>query len=213
MPAAVESVEMSSTYSVRINEGKGIFGGGHTSRPIYLGIIFATLSSLFFSLCSVIVKSLTDINPIELAMFRFVGLLAAIPILVYKEEPVFPKGKRILLLLRCFVGCTGLVLSFYSFRHMQLADASVIIFSTPVFVAIFAKCFLKEPCGCFNVITIGLTLCGIVLITRPKVIFGETGSTKDDNIEYNLFGPVAAFASTLFGANAYVLLRVRICNI
>lgn len=36
----------------------------------YLGIILATLSSLFFSLCSVIVKGLVDINPMELASFR-----------------------------------------------------------------------------------------------------------------------------------------------
>lgn len=36
----------------------------------FLGILLATLSSLFFSLCSVIVKELVDINPIELASFR-----------------------------------------------------------------------------------------------------------------------------------------------
>lgn len=36
----------------------------------YLGIMLATLSSLFFSLCSVIVKGLVDINPIELASYR-----------------------------------------------------------------------------------------------------------------------------------------------
>lgn len=36
----------------------------------FLGIVLATLSSLFFSLCSVIVKELVDINPIELASFR-----------------------------------------------------------------------------------------------------------------------------------------------
>jgi len=36
----------------------------------YLGIMLATLSSLFFSLCSVIVKGLVDVNPMELASFR-----------------------------------------------------------------------------------------------------------------------------------------------
>lgn len=40
----------------------------------YLGILLATLSSLFFSMCSVIVKQLVDINPMELAMFRCVQL-------------------------------------------------------------------------------------------------------------------------------------------
>lgn len=191
----------------------------NSTRPPYFGVLLATLSSLFFSLCSVIVKGLSEINPIELAMFRFIGLLPAIPILLYKQECVFPDGKRILLLLRSFVGATSLICSFYAFRHMELGDASTILFSTPVFVGIFAKIFLKEPCGWFNVGTIGLTLLGIIFITMPKAIFGETtvvvpeqlatvGQTGH-SLKY-MFGPIsAAFCGTLFGANAYVLLRVR----
>ncbi|XP_050070445.1 solute carrier family 35 member G1 [Anopheles maculipalpis] len=178
----------------------------------YLGIILATVSSFFFSLCSVIVKGLVDVNPIELATFRFIGvLLPSIPIAIYREETFFPEGKRIILVLRCFVGTTGLMLSFYAFRHMPLADASVIIFSTPVFVAIFARLFLREACGMFNVITIILTLIGVVLITKPPFLFGDNQvSIVDEQIMengYDIWGPVAALSSTLFGANAYVLLR------
>ncbi|XP_043521928.1 solute carrier family 35 member G1-like isoform X2 [Frieseomelitta varia] len=178
----------------------------------YLGLILATLSSLFFSLCSVIVKGLVEVNPMELAAFRFVGvLLPAIPIVIYKGEHPFPKGRRLMLVLRSFVGTTGLMLSFYAFRHMPLADASVVVFSVPVFVAIFARIFLKEPCGIFNVITVCLTLIGVILITRPPLIFGHTieslsnGHIKTQHAD--LWGAVAAFSATLFGANAYVLLR------
>ncbi|ALC45805.1 CG5281 [Drosophila busckii] len=177
----------------------------------YLGIILATLSSLFFSLCSVIVKDLVDVNPMELATFRFVGvLLPAIPIVIYTKQPVFPEGKRIILLLRCFMGTTGLMLSFYAFRHMPLADASVIIFSTPVFVAIFARVFLKEPCSLFNVATINMTLVGVVLITRPPLIFGDeqpADAYDNEKYDYDIWGPIAALSSTLFGANVYILLR------
>lgn len=140
-------------------------------------------------------------------------LLPAIPIMIYKQEDVFPAGKRLILLLRCFVGTTGLMLSFYAFRHMPLADASVIIFSTPVFVAIFANLFLKEPCGVFNVFTIILTLFGVVLITRPSILFGDTvPSLTDEQVADHdrnnvVWGAVAAISSTLFGANAYVTLR------
>lgn len=102
------------------------------------------------------------------------------------------------------------MLSFYAFRSMQLADASVIIFSTPVFVAIFAKLFLREPCGIFNVITIVLTLIGVVFITRPPTLFDRPNVSEfgeNPPQEYNIHGPIAAICSTLFGANAYVLLR------
>lgn len=71
----------------------------------YLGLVLATLSSLFFSLCSVIVKWMTDVDPIALAAYRYIGvLLPAIPIVIYKQEDFYPKGKRIMLLLRSFTG-------------------------------------------------------------------------------------------------------------
>ncbi|KAI4454626.1 acyl-malonyl condensing enzyme-related [Holotrichia oblita] len=175
----------------------------------YLGLILATLSSLFFSLCSVIVKWMTHVDPMALAAYRYLGvLLPAIPIVIYKQEPLFPKGKRIMLLMRSFMGTAALMLSFYAFRHMPLADASVIVFSVPVFTGIFARMFLKEPCGLFNVFSIILTLIGVVLITRPPLLFSETVYSLGNSTERTeIWGAVAAFSATLFGANAYVLLR------
>jgi len=118
----------------------------------YLGIVLATVSSLFFSLCSVIVKVLVDVHPMELATCRFVGvLLPVLPILIYRQEDPFPKGSRLALVARCFVGTTGLMLSFYAFRHMPLADASVVVFSVPVFVAVFARIFLKVKLKCLYI--------------------------------------------------------------
>lgn len=176
----------------------------------YMGLILATLSSLFFSMCSVIVKWMTDIDPMALAAYRYLGvLLPAIPIVIYREEELFPKGKRIMLVLRSFTGTAALMLSFYAFRHMPLADASVVVFSVPVFTGIFAKMFLKEPCGLFNVFSVILTLIGVILITRPPVLFGNTVNSlgSDNGQRTEMWGAVAAFSATLFGANAYVLLR------
>uniref|UniRef100_A0A1B6E1D0 EamA domain-containing protein n=1 Tax=Clastoptera arizonana TaxID=38151 RepID=A0A1B6E1D0_9HEMI len=182
----------------------------HQSCP-YLGLILATISSLFFSLCSVIVKWLVNVHPMELAACRFVGvLLPTIPIVLWRNENLFPAGKRLMLFLRSIVGTTGLMLSFYAFRYMPLADASVVVFSVPVFVAIFARLFLKEPCGMFSVITVTLTLIGVVLITRPPFIFGSSVpslASDQTNTPSNLWAAIAAFSATLFGANAYVLLR------
>ncbi|KAG8235407.1 hypothetical protein J437_LFUL018626 [Ladona fulva] len=181
--------------------------------PPYLGLLLATASSLFFSLCSVIVKGLVSVPPMELAACRFVGvLLPAIPILIARHEQPFPKGSRLTLLARSFAGTTGLMLSFYAFRHMPLADASVVVFSVPVFVSIFARIFLKEPCGLFHAFTICLTLVGVALITRPPFLFGSeeplgANAEGEPSNNHTAWGAAAAFAATLFGANAYVLLR------
>jgi len=106
-----------------------------------------------------------------------------------------------MLLLRAFAGATTVSLIFYAIRHMPLADASVIVFSVPVMVAIFARIFLKEPCGLFHYFTLFLTMIGVLLITRPPFLFGQ--STK----QYNFLAPLAALLSTFFGAIVYILLR------
>lgn len=80
-----------------------------------------------------------------------------------------------------------------------------------MFVAIFARLFLKEPCGLWNVLCVALTLIGVVLITRPPMLFGNSipalSAESDEPEPTNVWGAVAAFSATLFGANAYVLLR------
>lgn len=117
----------------------------------HLGIIMAIASSFFFSLSSLIVKLVPDVHPVALATYRFAGiLLPSLPILIRRSEDPFPKGKRWLLILRAFLGTTSLMSQFYALRHMPLADASVIIFSVPVFVAIFARIFLKVSSELLN---------------------------------------------------------------
>lgn len=86
--------------------------------------------------------------------------------------------------------------------------SSVIIFSTPVFVAIFSRVFLGEPCGLFNIFTIALTLLGIVFIVKPPSLFGEENSRDDAEKSDYFWGPIAAIASAVFTANAMILIRV-----
>lgn len=168
-----------------------------------LGILLASLSSLFFSLCSLIVKWLSDVDPQELATIRFVGiLLPALPLVIYHNLDPFPKGHRLMLLLRSFAGATSITLIFYAIRLMPLADASVIIFTSPVVVAIFARIFLKETCGLFHYFTLFLTISGVLMITRPPFLFGQSTA------QYNFLGPLAALLSTIFTAIVFIILRV-----
>jgi drug/metabolite transporter (DMT)-like permease len=234
----------------------------------FYGIILAVLSSLCyrsvinkrifhfsskfliyfipFSLCSVIVKFLNDVSPVELSLFRCVGkceislwnlflksyyfsfrflgvLLPSISYVIYKNENVFPEGKRKLLSLRCAVGAAGLWLSFYAFQNMDLGDSTVIIFSTPIFVAIFSRIFLGEKCGLFNIITISITVLGIIFVAKPPSLFSENevDETKSTTTYKNYFlALIAALFSAIFTANAMIIIRmlrdlhhsVVICN-
>ncbi|XP_065571619.1 solute carrier family 35 member G1-like isoform X2 [Artemia franciscana] len=139
-----------------------------------MGIIMAIASSFSFSICSIVVKAMEDMHPIALATYRFLGLfLLSFPLLLYYKQNPFPCGKRKMLVLRSVLGCMSLMSQFYALKQMPLGDATVITFSVPVFVAIFARIFLKEKFTYMNALTIVLTLTGCLLIARPSIIFGE----------------------------------------
>lgn len=172
---------------------------------LYKGLFYSSMSSVFFSLSSVIVKYVDDISPGELAVLRFVGILIfTLPLVIYsREDPFGPRSARHLLVLRGLVGATSLFLRFVAFRYLPIADASVIVFSIPVFVSVLARIFLKEPCGFFHAFTVFLTLIGIVLLTKLPII--------DDVVSKNsptyFYGISAALGSTIFGASVYVVIR------
>ncbi|OQR77201.1 solute carrier family 35 member G1-like [Tropilaelaps mercedesae] len=66
---------------------------------------------------------------------------------------------------------TSLFLRFCALHYLPLADASVIIFSFPVFVTLMAKVSLNESCSIFHWISICITLLGIALITKLPLMF------------------------------------------
>lgn len=182
-------------------------------RPIlkrypYLGVVLATLSSFFFSLCSLIVKSLDNVNPIQLVMFRFIGvLIPTIPIVVYTEQPVFPQGSRRKLVMRSIVGIIGMMTSFYAFQKLPLGESSVIVYSSPAFVTLYAKKFLKQPSSRWEVVAIALTVIGVSLIVYPTFDFVSPIHTipYEEHI-YNLACGLA-FISMLFSSAACVIVR------
>uniref|UniRef100_L7M1T2 Putative permease of the drug/metabolite transporter dmt superfamily n=1 Tax=Rhipicephalus pulchellus TaxID=72859 RepID=L7M1T2_RHIPC len=182
----------------------GAAPSGH-SWQLYKGLAFSSLSSFFFSICTVIVKRLNYISAAELAVVRFLGILVfTAPLVVLsRESPLGPRGVRRLLVLRGLLGATSLFLRFYAIHYMPIADASVIIFSVPVFVSALAKLFLKEPCGFFHVAAVMVTLVGLALITKVPLLFG--GGVDEGPVQAR--GVLAALSSTVFGASVYIVVR------
>lgn len=174
-------------------------------QPSQTGLLMAVGSCFMFSLSSLLVKILRNIPSTELALFRFTCVfLPAFPLAIAKGDSFFPKDYRLILILRGIFGTAALLLQFYAFQHLPLGDASVIVFSAPVFVAIFARIFLKEKCSMFQAVVILLTIGGVTLITRPPWLFGNLSHTYTSS-EWK--GVIAAFAGTIVAANVYVMLR------
>jgi drug/metabolite transporter (DMT)-like permease len=81
--------------------------------------------------------------------------------------------KRLYLALRGLLGFGALFCMFSAFILLPLADATVIFFAHPIFVAILAAFLLKETLGTRGVFCIGAALAGVVLVARPSFIFHD----------------------------------------
>lgn len=174
-----------------------------------LGLFYAFLSTVFFSIIALLVKTIQGVHAIEISAIRcFFQMLFTMPLLIYHKTGFLgPRDKRIYLVLRGFIGSNAMILLFYAVQQMPLADATVIMFSNPVFTSLLAWIFLKERCTIWDCVFTVFTLTGVVLIARPPFIFGENPRGIEGNYTNHIKGTIAAFAGAIGAAFTFVVLR------
>ncbi|RWS12051.1 solute carrier family 35 member G1-like protein [Dinothrombium tinctorium] len=171
-----------------------------------IGIVFALLSGFFFATGTLIVKLVVDMHPIELVVIRsLVQLIVYSVVVLYTRDSLLgAKGERWALVSRCFWGFFSVAFSYMALRYIPLGDSSAITFSSPVFVAVIARIFLKEPIGFFHVITMCATIGGVILIDRPTFLFGSEAALHETD---RLIGTLLALGGAIGGASAFVSIR------
>jgi len=116
-----------------------------THRHTTYGIILMILTTICIATGWVGVKILGERLPTaEIVCFRsVVGLLILIPATYIRTKSLKGKNKR-LLVIRGVTGFIGMMLAFYAMIQMNLGDASMLLNTYPLFVALLAPFFLKE---------------------------------------------------------------------
>ncbi|KAG0372780.1 hypothetical protein BGX24_012582, partial [Mortierella sp. AD032] len=191
------------------------------------GMIYMTLSALFFSFMSLLVSLTAKTLPsFEIVLFRGI-IQTVLGIIACRYLGISPLGQpdnriRFLLFCRGLAGSFGLGFFFYALSVMPLADATVVFFLGPTFTAILGRIVLKEPFGPLDATASAITMCGVVLVAKPTFLFptpppsppstpgeGEgVGLFKQHEQEYNrLFGTIAGLCGAMCSAVAYVLVR------
>ncbi|KAG8180185.1 hypothetical protein JTE90_017701 [Oedothorax gibbosus] len=151
------------------------------SHPLK-GLVYIFLSSSFIMMTSVMVKKLDYIQPGQLSMVRNIGLfVGCLPIAVCcTKEILGPRKYWLVLNLRSLCGATALYLNLLAYRYLPLADASVIMSTTPSLVTIGARIYLKESCGITQIIAIFLTASGMVLCVHVPELITQRSDSVDE---------------------------------
>ena len=159
-------------------------------------LVFA---SLFFSLMTVCVKKIDEAIPIyELVFFRSIFSLI-ITSLIIKKKKINPWGKnKALLILRGLLGTTALMCIFYSIRNMPLSLSTVIQYTYPIFISIFAALLFKEKINFKLISALFIGWFGILIILNPY---------QSKLYEIDNFSIFIAFVGALTTSLAYIAVK------
>ncbi|HYX92924.1 MAG TPA: DMT family transporter [Myxococcaceae bacterium] len=147
------------------------------------GLGYMALSAFFFSIMALLVRVLGERLPSsQIVLARSVAALA-MSWLLLRRAGVSPWGNhRPLLVLRGLFGFGALVCSYWSLVHMPLADATVLQYTNPVFTALLAALLLREPLRGADLVSVVISLLGVVLVARPRALFGGDAVPLDPRV-------------------------------
>lgn len=170
-----------------------------------LGVRYMLLSALGFALMAVCVKlAYEDGMPVlEIVAARAgVSLLLSYIDLRRKNLPLLGTNKA-LLFARGAVGSVALFAVYGAVTLLPLAEATMLQYLHPMFVALLALVFLGERFHAGLVIGLVLSFVGAVLVTGPSFIFDA--DAREDAL--SVLGVCLALAGAFGSAVAYVLVR------
>ena len=159
------------------------------------------LASFFFSLMTVCVKIIDNRIPIyELVFFRSLISLFITSLIINKKN-INPWGKnRPLLILRGLLGTIALVCIFYAIKNMPLNISTVIQYTYPIFIAMFAGILIKEKITKNIIIASLIGWLGILIILNPYQL-------SSLNVELNKLTVLIAFLGAISTALAYITVK------
>ena len=171
-----------------------------------VGALLALTSAVMFATTAVFVK-LSKTPAVMLILIRFsTQLLFTLCVAMYAKAPVLgaPETRK-LLLIRAALGSAGLIMKFYSYKLIPIAEATVLTYTSPILASICACLFLKEPFGWFESTLLSLTLSGVILITDPVELASAVQNNPD--APSHIVGCILAMGVSLCSAVIAVLLR------
>lgn len=167
---------------------------------IPLGLRYMAEAALFFSVMSALVK-LAGERGVPWEQIVFARSLFAVIVTFgwLRMMKIEPWGhRRGWLIARGVVGIGGLTCFYYSVTHLPLGDATVIQYTNPAFVAIFAVFLVKERLRGADLLATLLCLTGVAFIAKPTFLFGGDARLPLADVGIALGGAIfSAFAYTI----------------
>ena len=142
--------------------------------PALLAVLFMVLSGIFATTMHCLIRFATEeSHPFEVAFFRTIFVLLIFLPVVIKNGIASLKSNNVKMQsYRAVVGSIAMLCMFYGLSITELAKATALMFTVPIFATILAIFFLKEIVGIRQWIAMLVGFSGAIIVLRPDIELG-----------------------------------------
>ena len=164
--------------------------------PGVLAVFFMIFSGFFATTMHCLIRFATeDHHPFEVAFFRTVFVLIIFFPLVVKKGISSLKSNNVKIqTYRAVVGSIAMLCMFYALSITELAKATALMFTVPIFATILAIIFLKEIVGIRRWTAMFVGFSGALIVLRPDIELG--------------FGPLLILCASLLWSSSMLMAKI-----
>lgn len=137
--------------------------------PNAQGALWMLASAMTFTGMTVLIKFLGADYPPALQTFyrQAAGLVVLLPVILRLRGRAFATTRPGILLFRSAAGTVALMLSFYAYQELPLADANALSFTRTLWLVPLAAIVVREKVGPLRVGAAVVGFLGVLLMARP----------------------------------------------
>ncbi len=133
------------------------------------GALWMLASAVGFTAMTTLIKFLGDDYPAMLQTFyrQVAGFIILLPVIIKLRSAAFATTRPGILIFRSAAGTVGMILSFYAFQKMPLADANALSFTRTLWLVPLAAFVVRETVGPLRIGAAIVGFVGVLIMLRP----------------------------------------------
>lgn len=140
-----------------------------TLSPNLRGALWMLASAVGFTVMTTLIKFLGSDYPAALQTFyrQLAGVLVLLPLIARDWRGAFRTTRPGIVIFRSSAGVLALIMSFYAYQKLPLADANALSFTRTLWLVPLAGLVLREPIGPRRIGAALVGFVGVIIMLRP----------------------------------------------
>lgn len=140
-----------------------------TLTPNLRGALWMLASAIGFTAMTTLIKFLGPGYPAALQTFyrQLAGVIVLLPLMARDWKGAFYATRPGILIFRSSAGVLAIIMSFYAYQKLPLADANALSFTRTLWLVPLAAFVLREPIGPLRISAALVGFVGVLIMLRP----------------------------------------------